>query len=523
MAAFNDFHRHRIDLKRINYGIITLIPKGPEADKIQKFRPICLLQVLFKIFTKALTNRAVPVMNKIIHLSQIAFIKGRYITDGVALLQEVLRESKFRKQQGVVLKIDFEKAYDKVNWNFLFDCCKQKGSSDSWMIWIRKVVADGTLSVKVNDRKGAYFGSHKGVRQGDPFAPFLFNMAANSLAKMISIAQQNGLLTGLADNIVQNGVAMLQYADDTILLIQDDVEQARNLKLLSYLFEAMSGLKINFDKSENVTVAESAALGWNLSFRRFVTPDLAHQVHGLLHIVRQTTLSHEKDKSCWKWTKSGKFTVKSMYNHLCRNSMDRSFKHLWKSRIPLKIKIWLWLIWHNAIATKDNLLKRNWVGSASCQFCQENETISHLFFECVAAKFVWSSVATALGAPDRPGSFTQFFWWLPRIIPASRNVQIAGLAAICWAIWKLRNRSCFDHKLINNPNELISFATVLMNYWAGLHNSSDAENIRAGAASLLQLATSVPATSMDGRPGRMLRIADAMMEDLVEDQMEMDE
>jgi hypothetical protein len=203
--------------------------------------------------------------------------------------------------------------------------------------------------------------------------------------------------------------------------------------------------------------------------------------------------------------------------------MDRSFKHLWKSRIPLKIKIWLWLIWHNAIATKDNLLKRNWVGSASCQFCQENETISHLFFECVAAKFVWSSVATALGAPDRPGSFTQFFWWLPRIIPASRNVQIAGLAAICWAIWKLRNRSCFDHKLINNPNELISFATVLMNYWAGLHNSSDAENIRAGAASLLQLATSVPATSMDGRPGRMLRIADAMMEDLVEDQMEMDE
>jgi hypothetical protein len=274
---------------------------------------------------------------------------------------------------------------------------------------------------------------------------------------------------------------------------------------------------------QNVTVAESAALGWNLSFRRFLTPDLGHQVHGLLHIVRQTVLSHEKDKLCWKWTKSGKFTVKSMYNHLCRNSMDRSFKHLWKSRIPLKIKIWLWLIWHNAIATKDNLLRRNWVGSASCQFCQENETISHLFFECVAAKFVWSSVATALGAADRPGSFTHFFWWLPRIIPASRNVQIAGLAAICWAIWKIRNRSCFEHKLIKNPSELISFATVFMNYWAGLHSSPDAENIRAGAASLLQLATSMPVASTEGRPGRFLRIADATMEDLAEDQMEMDD
>jgi hypothetical protein len=75
-------------------------------------------------------------------------------------------------------------------------------------------------------------------------------MAANSLAKMISIAHHNGLLVGLADNIVPKGVAMLQYADDTILLIQDNMEQARNLKILMYLFEAMFGLKINFDNSE---------------------------------------------------------------------------------------------------------------------------------------------------------------------------------------------------------------------------------------------------------------------------------
>jgi hypothetical protein len=71
--------------------------------------------------------------------------------------REVLRESKYRKQQGVVLKNDFEKAYDKVNWSFLFDCCSQKGFSDSWLVWIRKVVTNGTLSVKVNDNVGPYF------------------------------------------------------------------------------------------------------------------------------------------------------------------------------------------------------------------------------------------------------------------------------------------------------------------------------------------------------------------------------
>jgi hypothetical protein len=103
----------------------------------------------------------------------------------------------------VILKIDFEKAYDKVNWEFLFDCCRQKGFSNSWLTWIRGVVTGGTLSVKVNDKVGPYFTSYKGVRQGDPFAPFLFNMAANSLAKILYLAQSNGLISGLADNMIQ--------------------------------------------------------------------------------------------------------------------------------------------------------------------------------------------------------------------------------------------------------------------------------------------------------------------------------
>jgi hypothetical protein len=104
---------------------------------------------------------------------------------------------------------------------------------------------------------GPYFGSYKGVRQWDPFAPFLFNMAVNSLSKMITSAQRNGLIKGLADNLVEHGVAILQYADDTILLLKYDMEGARNLKLLLYIFETMYGLKINFEKSETMLVLEN--------------------------------------------------------------------------------------------------------------------------------------------------------------------------------------------------------------------------------------------------------------------------
>ena len=101
---------------------------------------------------------------------------------------------------------------------------------------------------------GPYFQSAKGVRQGDPHSPFLFNLAVECLTKMIKKAQKNKLITGLASDLIQDGVAVLQYADDTIICLEHDVDKAVNLKLLLYTFEMMSGLKVNFQKSEILTV-----------------------------------------------------------------------------------------------------------------------------------------------------------------------------------------------------------------------------------------------------------------------------
>lgn len=102
--------------------------------------------------------------------------------------------------------------------------------------------------MKVNDTIGKNFESFKGVRQGDPLCPFLFNIAANCLQKMVQNAQDSRQVTGLVPHLIDKGVVILQYADDTIILMQDTVEEVRNMKLLLYLFEQMSGLKINFEK-----------------------------------------------------------------------------------------------------------------------------------------------------------------------------------------------------------------------------------------------------------------------------------
>jgi hypothetical protein len=194
-----------------------------------------------------------------------------------------------------------------------------------------------------------------------------------------------------------------------------------------------------------------------------------------------------------------------VYKDLSKAGIDRSFKHLRKAKIPLKIKVWLWLIWHNAIATKDTMTERGWTGNPFCQFCKQKETILHLFFSCPAAKYVWSCVAKAIDAFTMPENFSQFFWWFPRHVPASRNVQILGVAAICWAIWKLRNRACFEGKLIHSPIELIIYSTVFMNYWAGLNSAADQVIIRQGAENLANVARTVQNAKRRGN----LRIEDA--------------
>jgi hypothetical protein len=118
------------------------------------------------------------------------------------------------------------------------------------MVWMHKVVEEGTVSVKINNQTGKYIKSFKGVREGDPISPILFNFFADSLARMMNKALENWVLTGLGEHLIPNAVIMLQYIDNTIICLENGMVKARNLKLLLYIYETMAGLKINFMKSE---------------------------------------------------------------------------------------------------------------------------------------------------------------------------------------------------------------------------------------------------------------------------------
>lgn len=114
MQLFAHFHSGTLDVQRLNYGVITLLPKISGADRIQQFRPICLC-CPYKLITKVMDRRVAKYANKFISPTQNAFVKGMNIMDGILSLHELLNYMHVKKRVGVVLKLDFEKAYDKVN------------------------------------------------------------------------------------------------------------------------------------------------------------------------------------------------------------------------------------------------------------------------------------------------------------------------------------------------------------------------------------------------------------------------
>lgn len=228
---FAAFHQGKLELCRLNFALLTLIPKEKDAKVMSKFRPISLLNCSYKIFTRVLTARIGQIADRLIRNNQTAFIKGRFILDSVVTAHEIIHSVYHDKEKGVILKLDYEKAYDEVNWEFLLDILRKRGFGDRWIGWIKLILESGSVGVSINNVDGNFFHTGKGSRKGDPLSPILFNLVVDVFTKMLQKASNNDLIIkGLGENLVENGVISLQYADDTILFLDDNMVHAENLK-----------------------------------------------------------------------------------------------------------------------------------------------------------------------------------------------------------------------------------------------------------------------------------------------------
>ena len=149
-------------------------------------------------------------------------------------------------------------------------------------------------------------------------------------------------------------------------------------------------------KSDTIAVVLSTSPP-NVSFRRDVLGARLASWQALQERLANIQLVDGHDEFRWNLHENGKFSVDSMYKALLHSEIPtyENNKNIWKMKTPLKVKIFAWYLRRSVILTKDNLLKRNWHGSSKCYFCNHDETIKHLFFDCLFARSIWSTIQIA--------------------------------------------------------------------------------------------------------------------------------
>jgi hypothetical protein len=127
MVVVKGFEKGEVNLARLNYARIVLIPKEEGANTLKKFRSISLINCSFKIFTKALNTRLEGVCERLLAPNQTTFVRGRYILESVMSAHKTIHDAIKNKEKGLVLKLDYEKVYDRVSWQFFKEMLTSRG------------------------------------------------------------------------------------------------------------------------------------------------------------------------------------------------------------------------------------------------------------------------------------------------------------------------------------------------------------------------------------------------------------
>jgi hypothetical protein len=159
----------------------------------------------------------------------------------------------------------------------------------------------------------------------------------------------------------------------------------------------------------------------NITFRRSLETE---NLDAWNHLVLRVVQVHLRERTYifrWSLKCDGNFFVSSMYQTLLDTNIVPHNSYLWKIKIPLKIKVFLWLLYREAILTKDNLVKRNWHGNEMCSFCNNHKTIQHLFFYCALAKFIWRVIQLAAWLPPPNNIRHMFGAWVLNMSSSNSN------------------------------------------------------------------------------------------------------
>lgn len=227
-----------------------MIPKVDTPEKVKDFRPISCCNVIYKCISKILVNRIRNHLHKIVDVNQSAFIQGRSITDNILLTQDLLKS--YNRKQGaprIALKVDIQKAYDTVNWNFLRNILHHFGFHPKMVYWLMKCVTTASFSVSINGETHGYFKGGRGLRQGDPISPYLFTVVMEVFNLIFKRTIKTLKTFKFHWRCKKHEITHLCFADDLIIFSHGDVKSVKVIREALLEFQHVSGLVPSEPKS----------------------------------------------------------------------------------------------------------------------------------------------------------------------------------------------------------------------------------------------------------------------------------
>jgi len=234
-------------------GVITCIPK-PDKDRrfLGNWRPITLLTTVYKMASGCISKRIKRVLDTIISDEQTGFMKGRFLADNIRFLYDILYETKYQNIPGLMIAMDFEKAFDSISTAFIHKAMTCFGFGESIQKWVKIFYKNMFGYIIQNGHLSTSFPVKRGCRQGDPIAPYIFLICIQVLISMI---KENEDIKGITVNDSEHKLSF--YADDGLVLLDGKEESLRSLLDTLSTFYKISGLAINTNKTKAIWIGKS--------------------------------------------------------------------------------------------------------------------------------------------------------------------------------------------------------------------------------------------------------------------------